>query len=105
MYYSVKSINVIGKNDNTVRGETMHDDLIKVANPADDAPAYLRQVIDELVKFVADDIHEKIHMAYPELNIDTCNAQVLTVATRMMTGGQDFGRRVVDKLAATLNLV
>ena len=82
----------------------MHDDTIPAHTPADNPQDFLRRIVGELVGLVASELIEKVHEAYPNLNIDTCDGQVLAIVTRCLTSGRTFGERVLDQVAATLNL-
>ena len=82
----------------------MHDDTIPSDKPADNPQDFLRQKVAEMAAFTARELIEAVHEAYPNLNIDTCDGQVLAIVTRCLTSGRSFGERVLDQVAATLNL-
>lgn len=69
-----------------------------------ESQATITAEIQRLAEFVAKDLIEQAHKAYPELDIDTCNPQVWSVIHRCMTSGVGFQQRVLDHAAAVLDM-
>ena len=69
-----------------------------------DSQTNLMAEIQRLAEFVARDLIEQAHKAYPELDINTCNPQVWAVVHRAVTAGPGFANRVLDYAAAALDM-